>query len=446
MLIDPHGLTALWLLVGPVGPQENRSPPGDLLGEAVDGLEDQNADGIGEILVSAPSSYESAGSVWVVSGATGEPLTRVVGEAPGDWLGSHACGLGDIDGDGREDFAAGWSGSRPGLGGVAVVSGDGSRLLTIRGEARTVLGRGFCGMDDFNGDGRRDLALLAMDFEVHTKANRRERSVPTVLVVSGIDGRELARVSDVLGLAREHTALAPAGDVNGDGRSDILLSGAREGSARAFVEVRSGRDLAVIHRIEGPRHECDFGSSIAAAGDIDGDGFGDVIAGYPRRLYMDTRDDKAPLSARVYSGLSGRLLFEFLFECSGLDGYAQALSTAGDVDGDGRDDFLIGSSTLGPYVELRSGRTGQVFRKWTRSDGRIENYHFGETVASVPDLDGDCAPDVAVGAVNFHAPSLPGRVELLSSRTGALLREIKFDSLQTAWASEGRILSGERSR
>ncbi len=439
--------TALTLTM-PGRAQEVGVIPGDLLGTAIDGLDDLNGDGVGELLVSAPLTYENAGSVWVVSGATGDPLIRVLGEQKSDWLGSHACGLGDMDGDGHEDFGAGWSGWRRGLGGVAVVSGGNGRpLLTLRGEGlQAVVGSGFCGMDDFDGDGRRDLALLATDPEVNHDGSRGKASVPTLVVVSGRDGRELVRVTDTLGLAREHVALAGAGDVDGDGRTDILLSGSRVAGARAFVEVRSGRDLGVLHRFEGGRNECDFGSSLASAGDINGDGFDDVIAGYPRRLYFDTGDDRAPLSARVYSGRSGQILFAFPFECRGLDGYAQALSTAGDVDGDGHDEFLIGSSSLGPFVVLRSGKTGGVLRRWTRHDGPYENYHFGETVASLSDLDGDCAPDVAVGAVNIHAPALPSRVELLSSRSGALLRVIEFGSLQAAWASRDRGSPAGRPR
>ena len=109
----------------------------------------------------------------------------------------------------------------------------------------------------------------------------------------------------------------------------------------------------------------------------------------------------------------------------------RALSSAGDVDQDGLADFLIASDDLEQSVWLCCGRTGELMRRWI---GDQDEWDFGDVIASLGDLDGDCARDVAVSRGSWSQPDLPGRVKLYSSRSGALLGMVELASLESQWA------------
>lgn len=416
-----------------LGRAQQRTERGDLLGYALDGLEDLDGDGLGEILIGAPDSHAYAGSAWVVSGGTGEPLMRFIGEAPGARLGNSARGLGDLDGDGVQDVALSSPGASE-IGALEAHSGaDGRRLWSARGSRSGFNpGRGLCRLDDVDGDGVADVGVLAQQ----TPAQALASNVPALAVLSGRDGSVLAFVVEELMLPRPSAAIATAGDVDGDGKLDVLLSGARATSARAFVEIRSGKDLRVIHPLEGGTHDLDFGSSMSTTGDADGDGFDDVLVGAPRELYSSSKDEDDPILTRLYSGASGRPVRAFRSEGHGLHGVGCALASAGDVDCDGRGDFFIGSTFMTGTVELHSGRTGGRLRRWVASSNAYDDYHFGQVIASLGDLDGDCIRDLAIGVVNVHASHLPCRVEVHSVEQKQRLFRITLVDLEAAWEGQ----------
>jgi hypothetical protein len=354
---------------------------------------------------------------------------RILGDETQRWLGVEACALGDVDGDGRGDIAASWREGAAELGGLTIhSSADGRRLVSIDGaDLGLRLGAELGTLGDFDGDDIADVAVLAQDKDVWETHG----TLPRFVVLSGADGHELACAVDESGIKRREVGLFSVGDLDRDGSTDIALFGAQGavGAPPAFVNVYSGKDLRTVLRLEGNAQQCDFGRSVAAAGDVDGDGTNDLLIAFPRNSFRT--GDEFPTCVQVVSGANGHAIWEYHADSPDRSGMGRALSSAADVDEDGLADFLIASDDLERSVWLCSGATGEVMWRWI---GDKDEWDFGDVIASLGDLDGDCARDVAVARGNWSQPDLFGRVKLYSSRSGALLGALELASLEAQWA------------
>ncbi len=369
---------------------------GDRFGASVAGAGDVDCDGCDDVIVGAPhadGNGPSSGSVSVFSGRDGSLLFYTEGAAAGDWLGFSVDGAGDVDRDGCDDIVIGSPLGASARGGARVVSGrTGAVLWNWLGEAPgDRFGHAVSGVGDVDGDGYPDIAVGAPHADVAgTHAGR-------AYVFSGADGSMLHTLDgaawDQLG-----ASVAGAGDVDGDGLADVLI-GAPFADDPAFnagaAFVLSGRDGAVIRVFRGAQAGDRLGSIVAAAGDVDGDGTPDLLLGIPA-------DDGAAIDAgavEVRSGSDGALLLVWRGTKSGE--FLQAGAGVGDVDGDGYDDVLVGSSSAdGKGSEagrawLVSGRTGLELRVF---EGRRARDWFGATVAGAGDVNGDGRLDLIVGA------------------------------------------------
>ncbi|MCI0588484.1 MAG: FG-GAP-like repeat-containing protein [Planctomycetes bacterium] len=209
----------------------------------------------------------------------------------------------------------------------------------------------------------------------------------------------------------------------------VLLAGAEMGFAVLgtvpILLVATGatarsQDL-FIWELAGAAGGDGFGRSVARAGDVDGDGIPDIVVGAPQ-------GPTAPGYARVYSGASGALLLTLTGAAAG-DRFGWSVSSAGDVDGDGSDDVIVGapSSTVPTfgigYARVVSGATGSTLLTLA---GNTTFEEFGFAVAGMGDVDGDATPDVAVGAPNaWNGTGCDsGEVRLHSGASGASLYTI----------------------
>lgn len=172
-----------------------------------------------------------------------------------------------------------------------------------------------------------------------------------------------------------------------------------------------------------------FGGAVAALGDINGDGFSDLVVGAPGETYANM--ERAG-RVYVYSGANGaliRIIHSPFPRLSGL--FGAAVAGVDDVDGDAVPDIAIGApqeSAHDTFVSGRayifSGRTGLLLRQLV-SPGRQTGGRFGTSIAGVPDTDGDGRGDVIVGAPGENPGASPpacGRAYLYSGRTGANTR------------------------
>lgn len=338
----------------------------------------------------------------------------VVSGADGEQLGVALAALPDIDGDQRAELVAGSPAERadgPGfLGAVRTFSlARGARLhdaTSSRPSGTDAFGERLCVLGDVDGDGRADIAVSAW---------RALGGRGAVEVHSGASGARLTRIeglpADDAGLG---AALVAAGDVDGDGRGDVAV-GALAGGTSVF----SGRDGVLLARFAG--------TPIALTGDLDQDGKHDllVLDGPPRDAALLA--SRTHMTARVVSIVSGAPLLELIppGDLAALDAHG----AAGDVDRDGNTDWIAafqergtGESALvdGPrerLVIVLSGRTGQPltqFRIRMTSRGRVHR------VTGLGDVDGDGRSDVLVA---WHTEQLTpqGFVEIHSGVDGALL-------------------------
>lgn len=264
---------------------------------------DADGDGVADLLLGAWRAQAQRGRVELRSGASGALLREHSGSAAGDRLGYSLCGLGDVDGDGRDDYAIGATqeGFDPGY--VRMHSGvDGSTLHTLFGRAPLEgFGAALCGTDDVDNDGRGDLAVGAV-FAASLGAVRGR-----VDVHSGVDGSLLWSREGSGELGQYGFALAGGRDLDGDGRGDVVAGAIFDGGWRGRVTVHSGANGQAVRQWIGDGVSDRFGWSVAVIEDLDGDRLPEVLVGAPRQD-LGTGDEG---TARVFSVSEGCAAFNY---------------------------------------------------------------------------------------------------------------------------------------
>ena len=342
-LVSGRTFQAFWSFEGPT--------PDDRLGHWVSKAGDVNADGTLDYIVGAPfadpGGMPYAGFVHVFSGATGLILYTLNGEHATDQFGHAVSDAGDLNGDGYDDFAVGapWGGVKKRTGMAYLYSGfDGSLIRSYEGPvAKSSFGYSLDNAGDVNRDGVPDLVVGAPGF---TFFGHLQESGAVVL--SGADGSVLhffpgVGIGDVFGWD-----VSTAGDVDLDGHADVLI-GARGREINGMQDagiavVHSGKDGSEIYRFAGTHPTEQVGRSVACAGDVNGDGYSDLLVGAADASH-DFR--KSAGAVYLYSGFDGRLLQRF----DGDEAHQRLghdVAGAGDIDGDGLDDVLAAAPYANP--------------------------------------------------------------------------------------------------
>ncbi|MEM9378612.1 MAG: FG-GAP-like repeat-containing protein [Planctomycetota bacterium] len=356
--------------------------PGDVLGTSIAPAGDVNADGVPDVIVGVPgddNAAPNAGSAIVLSGADGTVLLTVYGIAAGDELGRAVGGAGDVDADGHDDIVVGAplsDGAGPDCGAVRVFSGfDGTLLFEAEGAAPGErFGAAVAGAGDVDADGTPDVVVGAPGAAQGGAAR----------VLSGATGQEVLEITGGGPLDQLGAAVDGAGDLDGDGRADLVVGAPGSGDLVAV----SGSTGGVLFARAGLMPSDGFGVAVAGVGDVDGDGVDDVAGGSPASDYV-----------LVLSGSDGSTLTT-LTGAPG-EGFGFSVAGAGDVNGDGVADVVVGADTAEPNG-LRSGRaavlSGGTWQALFEVNGASAFERLGAAVAGVGDLDGDGFDDVAIGA------------------------------------------------
>ncbi len=190
-------------------------------------------------------------------------------------------------------------------------------------------------------------------------------------------------------------------DVNGDGSVDILIGAPAEGSWQAGapgkVSVRSGRDGSLLYSIVGESVGEFFGASVTNAGDVDGDGRGDFVVGAPR--FNEYRG-----IARLYSGATGTKLCEITGDRTQMQ-FGHAVSGGADVNGDGRPDFVVGGPFYAPTPAIINaglvaviGYNGTSCTPLWTAAGQANDQVGYAVLMTGQDINLDRRPDLVVGA------------------------------------------------
>ena len=402
------------------------------LGQALAVGPDMDGDSVADYLVSAdledPGSLPDAGSVYLLSGVDGTQILRLDGVAAGDRFGAAVAFIDDVDGDSVADILVGAPGADPAAldnaGALFLMSGaTGAQILRVDGSlANGNLGVAVCSPGDLDGDLIPDLVGGAEWADDGLANNGR------IIACSGANGALLYSVAGADPQAQFGCAVADAPDIDGDlvpdfvvGARGITPPGGNLRAGRAYV--LSGVDGTEIYHIDGGPRLGLLGAVVARLGDLDGDGVDDLGSGA-----YNARGPGAPLGAgqvRVWSGATGVGLFS-LNGAIPQGWFGRSLANAGDCDGDGIDDILVGANLEDNGVIVDSGTayviSGREQSLMFRMNGEIFDGNSGYAVAGGGDLDGDGNLEVLVTAAGADTALALGAGQLIAYRLDPFLR------------------------
>ncbi|WP_392533638.1 beta strand repeat-containing protein [Nostoc sp. C117] len=452
---------------------------GDYSGASVSSAGDINGDGLDDLIIGAPNADPNgneSGQSYVVFGSKSgfgtqfnlSTLNGINGFAinginANDKSGISVSSAGDINGDGLDDLIIGAQdadpngsysghsyvvfGSKSGFSAQLNLSAlNGTNGFAINGiNPADFSGNSVSSAGDINGDGLDDLIIGAPNADPNSAESGQSYVVfgsksgfSPQLNLSTLNGTNGFAINGINSADFSGYSVSSAGDINGDGLDDLIIGAflaspngknsgqsyvifGRKGSfgARFELSTLNGTNGFTINGIN--RYD-ESGVSVSSAGDINGDGISDLIIG---AFGADSNSEKSGQSYVVF-GSKGDFDAQFnLSTLNGTNGFAinginkydfsgHSVSNAGDINGDGLDDLIIGTSNASPNGQF-SGQSYVVFGSKSGFSARLNlstlngtngfvinginpGDDSGQSVSSAGDINGDGFADLIIGA------------------------------------------------
>ncbi len=389
------------------------------LGWSVSSAGDVNGDGYDDIIVPAPSYNSYMGRSGIYFGGTNMDNTADVTLTPpgtGYQFGVSVASAGDVNGDGYSDVVIGsdayssFTGRAFVFYGGSVMNNTPDFIMTGEGISNS-FSFSTASAGDVNGDGYSDIIAGAYGYSSSTGK--------AYLYMYGMNGNlysDLSFNGETAGSYFGNSA-ASAGDVNGDGYSDLIIGayGYNSFTGRAYIfyggpDMNNTADVTLI----GDAVNVYFGWSVASAGDVNGDGYSDVIVG---SYAYSTYSGKAGI---YFGGASMNSGVDILLIGPGANyNFGYSVASAGDVNGDGYCDVIVGandySSATGRAYIFYGGANMNNTSDITMT-GEATSNNFGASVSSAGDVNGDGYADVISGAWSYSSNT--GRAYIYFGGTG----------------------------
>ena len=430
-------------------------PAAGLFGRSVAGAGDVNCDGYADVIVGAPNYTNGQyreGCVFLYygspSGLSISPDWVAEGNQKNAAFGVCVACAGDVNADGYSDVIVGaqrYTNGQSGEGRAFVYHGGPGGLSdtpawTAEGnQAGGRFGTSVAGAGDVNNDGYSDVIVGASYYD-----NPLSNEGRAFVYHGGPGGLSLSHAwtaeGDFLN-ARFGSSVAGAGDTNGDGYSDVVVGAPNFKGARGLLSVYFGSPSGLAPqnpwKVEGDQSNSWFGCSVASAGDVNGDGYSEVVVGawlYDSGQFNEGR-------AVMYSGGPAGPCTPPMWSAEGNSPNAYfgfSVAGAGDLNGDGFPEAIVGAkqyayegmSCIYCGCELGCSETPE----WVLFSGYY-GAEFGSSVACAGDVNGDGVCDVIVGG--------PGRslAHVYCGYTPALEATVDFDPNTLNLKSKGNFVT-----
>ncbi|MCB0018350.1 MAG: FG-GAP repeat protein [Anaerolineales bacterium] len=422
----------------------------DQYGLALNAAGDIDNNGYVDVIVGAPfydTGAADAGAVFIYhNDAAGLPITPTLiisGTNIGGWFGRSVAGAGNVNGDEYADIVIGAPGelnlsglARVGVTHVYLGSASGISLTSgVRsfGAANgNLFGYSVAGAGDVDFDGYDDIVVGSPGSQVNGQS---EGSIH--LFYGSISGT--AAVADWSFHCQQlgcdlGVSVSGAGNVNGDDYADFVAGAIHfdsnhvypggaydEGAALVFHGSSAGPGSTPDQVLQPGVTDSQSGFAVAGIGDVNGDGFDDIGIGAPGAAGITS-------TVYVYHGSSSPSGGTPAWSATGVftnSSLGFAVAPAGDIDGDGFDDLIVGDNQIkgleGPgaaYVFRGTPYSLETAAAW-QVIGEGDGYWLGGSVAGAMDLNNDGYDDVLVGSPQYGEDPYPGLGEVVTGTVGA---------------------------
>ena len=363
---------------------------------------------------------------------------------PENVVGYYLSPAGDVNGDGYSDVLVSVYNNVFGVskdGRVQLFLGTGNGIgsaaaWTSEGKGGTNYGESIGSAGDVNGDGYFDVVVGAPRF-----SNGEENEGAVFIYYgspSGLDTSPSWIMEGNQANAFFGASVSTAGDVNKDGYADVVVGASyyddgetNEGKIFVYLGSASGLAKTPYFTAQSDQVNAFFGKSVSSAGDVNHDGFGDIVVGAPGYDHGQINEGRAFLYLGTYGGMTQAPAWTG--ESNQADAsFGNSVACAGDLNGDGFSDVVIGAnrfddkmSNVGKlYVFMGSANGFGLYPDWTMTGNQIDG-NLGISVNAAGDINGDGYGELIAGAYSNNVQDPVGHVFIYyGSRTGVSTNNI----------------------